>query len=1446
MNASNIYLDCNGSIIEGSYPNGRGIYVEGLENVTVTACSVRYYSIGFLVKYSNYIGLFNVSAHEEDNNIVFSYTNYSKIEGCNVSRSNGSNDAILIQSGHHNTIYSCLITNSGSNGINVNSSDYNNITNNTASSNGAAGISVLSSYYNTLSNNNLSSNTQRGIYLISSSNNQLINNTVDSNGVFGIDVFSSSDNNVLIENVARWNSKGIIIYKTANNQLINNTVASNGYGIYIYESDGTNSTNLHTFNNSHDIYVGSGISSMAVYLTNLTIDNPFGNFQNYTSLDIIDTMPLDHEYLINWTINQSSLPANRLSFANKWVYITRQAGSDAIDSITWHWLDSELSGYDESKFELWKYNTSGWTMLNNTPDTVNNRLSLTNMNPESTYAILQYNVTNCPVITSPGVYTQTQNYVGAPNDASPFGGFACVKIASSNVVYDCNGYNITNNGTAGTTYGVLLNGSLTNVTVQNCARVSNYTSGVYVYQSNRTVIRNVTVENTSSNGISVYESVNCTILNNSINNVVDYSVYFDYVNFSKIENNEMFNTAGISIDNSVNNVISLNKIINSTYDGIVPWGTGNNTITKNYINNVSRYGIEIGATIGSYISENVIINSTRGIYLQHNTVNVTIANNTINESEYGIYLSSSRGIEIIENNVSLIALDGITLDSSNNSKISNNRMSGVLNGIGLIKGSSGNTITKNEIFNSTSNGDGVYLDKSNNNEVSNNTIYNMNDGSGIHLMNYCFNESINSNSIHDVNLGYGIWLENANSVRINSNVLQSNNFSVYVDQSTNAEINYNFINYSSVGIYLNLASDNKMSNNNITNTGTGVFLDLDLGIGDNYVLNNRILDYKEGILVYSGNGNNISNNFLYHGGRGIILNSSTANTLLNNTVKYTYWEGGIWLYSSSENTLTSNTMNDNEEVGIYLYSSSNNSFVRNAVYNSTNGILISGDSYNNNLTNNTAHGNLIGLKLSENHNNTIIRGDHYYDNALDVNVSTTLGGALLTIVNVVFDRPQGDKALRNYSEISLTDTISTSEQYGLSWSNQPPGALPANYSAVFGKHLRIENYSNANISSIVFHWAAAEGSGYSPSYFVLWKNNGTDWVSSVPSQALDTRARTITVNNLDNFSIFGILQLQAPTGGAGGVGGGGCDKRVVITVTTDCSTNELIINVSTTYGDPVKNKEVQLLGRNINARLTTNERGIATYVLPSSFEPVNYTVRFQTQGEYCMQEEEFSFQSCYPQCDSNDKCPENEYCDNGVCRTVKCDCGEIVNHSCISYECCSDSDCNETSRCVNHRCIPIEINYTLEIEAENITVGENFTLTVLENGVLAEGIEIGVVYPNGIEYEFVSDENGRVIVLAENEGQYLFYVKKTPSVRISAYAHALEVSIPPTPSPPEEKPLPEQPPTPPQKCCLFWICYELFGICWYWWLLLLFLIGTLYYLYRRYSRRRGIERKKEI
>ncbi len=128
------------------------------------------------------------------------------------------------------------------------------------------------------------------------------------------------------------------------------------------------------------------------------------------------------------------------------------------------------------------------------------------------------NVTNCMVINASGTYTMAMNFSGAPYDASPFVGYACIKISVPDVAFDCQGYSITGTDNSTPTFGIAINGSsgtpLTNITIRNCP-VSNYTYGIYGEYSDLVTINNATAYGNNETGIYLAYSSNASLANDT-------------------------------------------------------------------------------------------------------------------------------------------------------------------------------------------------------------------------------------------------------------------------------------------------------------------------------------------------------------------------------------------------------------------------------------------------------------------------------------------------------------------------------------------------------------------------------------------------------------------------------------------------------------------------------------------------------------------------------------------------------------------------------------------------------------------------------------------------------------------------------------------------------------------------------------------------------------------
>jgi len=199
----------------------------------------------------------------------------------------------------------------------------------------------------------------------------------------------------------------------------------------------------------HRVFEKLAVSDRLADPRRVLIDNPAGGFRNYTYVYINDSFDATQSYAIKWSAEPAAPPSGYASFNQKYITFTT-SGTVNISEFRWNWYDSELSVYNENLLEVQAYGGGGgWSNVSGqTRDTADNYISVTDFVPTSsaTYGLL-YNGTpyTCQQITASGSYSLSANAVGAPFDAAPFtSSSACIKISAPNVLFDCNGYNITN------------------------------------------------------------------------------------------------------------------------------------------------------------------------------------------------------------------------------------------------------------------------------------------------------------------------------------------------------------------------------------------------------------------------------------------------------------------------------------------------------------------------------------------------------------------------------------------------------------------------------------------------------------------------------------------------------------------------------------------------------------------------------------------------------------------------------------------------------------------------------------------------------------------------------------------------------------------------------------------------------------------------------------------
>ncbi|MCI0504199.1 right-handed parallel beta-helix repeat-containing protein [Candidatus Micrarchaeota archaeon] len=699
--SSDVTLDCsNYSISNNGTLKAAGIAVAGTNvtnytGVTIKNCpDINGYPNGIMLVNTSRSRLQNITARNNWNTgIALIWSGSNNLSNCTAS---DANDGILLDEW-------------ASNNRLIGNSVFNN----------SEGISIIWwSTNNTVAGNSVHDNID-GIHQASGSNGtNFTNNSVYSNGD-GFDLIASShlffDNNSILHNTRGMQLQEVTFSKLQRNRFHNNSLAglylnwnSNNTTIINNSIDGSTyclttlsphnltAINTHVFNCSYGVTledkVISGESTPApVYIYNLTVDRAQGDFVNYTSLNITDIIEVNTSYSITWSSRPPTLPPNTTSFAGKFVTIKNETSTAipknvSIDTIVWQWQNGEINGsVNESAFALWKYTVfSGiWNNTNATLDTGTNTLTLTNMNPASVYAILQSNATtgngtlgNCPVINAPGVVIQNQNYSGSPNGNLGITGTACVRINSSDVVFDCNGYNMSHNG-AVNTIGIFAGSGLHNITVRNCPLITRYYYGVYFRRVNDSRVENVTSSHHAYAGFYFTESYNNVFTRNIVQNDT-YGAYFT--------------------TNSKNSTITNNNASNNSIYGIlVTNGADGCTVSDNVLKFNGAYGLSVGSS-NSVVRDNLVHRNQNGLYLSG--TNTTLQNNTLsNNTQFGAYLSNAIDCTFEKNQVKYNGGSGLYFDSTPGNNFSGNEVSGNGGSGFYLKGAMNNRFEANNVTN---------------------------------------------------------------------------------------------------------------------------------------------------------------------------------------------------------------------------------------------------------------------------------------------------------------------------------------------------------------------------------------------------------------------------------------------------------------------------------------------------------------------------------------------------------------------------------------------------------------------------------------------------------------------------------------------------------------------------------------------------------------------------
>lgn len=217
------------------------------------------------------------------------------------------------------------------------------------------------------------------------------------------------------------------------------------------------------------------------------------------------------------------------------------------------------------------------------------------------------------------------------------------------------GFTIQNSGNKHSDDGIYVHACIYVKILDNI--ISENEAGIDLHYSSKNTITNNIIKDNSRFGIGIGGRCdNNFIYGNTISKsgwAISAGSIFENHHHNISGNTINYNTVGIYLTGSSDNIISGNTIIGNRYPGIdLSSYSSNNIITGNYIS-LNAWGIRVGFSKNTYISNNILIRNWYGIWIESVTDTTVMRNIIRDHISWGIVLFlyyPTSNIQILQNN----------------------------------------------------------------------------------------------------------------------------------------------------------------------------------------------------------------------------------------------------------------------------------------------------------------------------------------------------------------------------------------------------------------------------------------------------------------------------------------------------------------------------------------------------------------------------------------------------------------------------------------------------------------------------------------------------------------------------------------------------------------------------------------------------------------------------
>jgi len=595
LNASNIYLDCNGTEIFGNNTgyDYKSIGIHAAKpNVTIKNCVIHNFYKAINIQSVSNVSVFNATLFKNgrigDFSGAVSLLSASKV---NISNSN--------------------ISENYAGGISFSSSNNNTVEYSEISRNGYKGVYVQVGNYNAFRYNNINENQWAGLYVESTAQHWDIRyNNVSNNRFYGIALWWGSFDDDIINNTIVNNSHvGLFLYTAQNHTIVNNTFLNSGLFI---DSGGISVENNTIENNTVNGLPILYLENAENLILSGTISQVF--VVNGSNITIKDTAFYNNSVGVELIMENRNITIINNTFVNSGIYLEELY----TDLMNYTIINNTVNGKplvfirDDSNKVI---EDAGQVILMNSSNITIRGLDVANI-PIGLEAI---NVSNISITNSRIFNTSHEGIVMA---------YALNSTIEKTFLSGC-GF-----------VGILVYSGISN-SIRDNSLYYNYPDAIDTAE-NYTTIYNNSISYVAHDGIS---HLGDYYINDSNNTVINarwcVSITSGEGYYDNIENNKLFNCTVIALASAKSYYTKIsNNYIQDSFDGVYLWQAAYNyTVSGNIIKDIVDVAIRMNGP-NHTISNNTATNSTYGIYL-YSVTNSSVTNNSLFWNNYAIYSASS-------------------------------------------------------------------------------------------------------------------------------------------------------------------------------------------------------------------------------------------------------------------------------------------------------------------------------------------------------------------------------------------------------------------------------------------------------------------------------------------------------------------------------------------------------------------------------------------------------------------------------------------------------------------------------------------------------------------------------------------------------------------------------------------------------------------------------------